>query len=195
MKKAIMFVLGIIICLSIFTGCTTKALTIKDSKINFENYCALITDIATKYNYEIKEVLDENIEDQDCYKDLILNGDDGSINIYMVNEAADRYEKSYESFSVVYIANENEEINVELCVELINSISGKRVSTTYCEVFLSAPESQYSAESYGFEKEGDLQTYKFKYLNMFEDWYISYKNTYDNIKELSFGGLTKEGTM
>ena len=74
-------------------------------------------------------------------------------------------------------------------VDLVNCISGKEISADFCNEFLNAPESKYSAEKTGYKKQDNELVSKEYALNFFEDWNISYHLTTEE-EVLTFGGLT-----
>lgn len=196
MKKiavAITMILLISLC-----GCTTKLLSIEQSKNNFAVYENSIQEIAVKHGFELREEFDENIEDQECYKDLlIVISEDSEIFIRMINSAYDSSDGA-ESFDVRYTINPNETkketFDEEFFVEIVNAISGKTISKKFCQEFLDAPEEKYSPSRYGISKSENQKIFKYEFLNFWEDWSIAYKLDTDMIETLSFWGLTKQLT-
>ena len=53
-------------------ACTTKHLTIEQSKENFAIYEESLKIITEKYDLELTSEEDKNIENQDSYKDFII---------------------------------------------------------------------------------------------------------------------------
>ena len=176
-------------------ACTTKHLTIEQSKENFAIYEESLKIITEKYDLELTSEEDKNIENQDSYKDFIITvSSNVEIEIRIINSAYES-EKGVEGFNVNYrISNMNSEgdFNIPLFVDLVNCLSGENISVDYCNEFLSAPESKYSAEKYGYKKLNGEIIAKQHALNFFEDWNISYILSEDGEATLSFGGLTKQ---
>lgn len=176
-------------------GCNTRHLTVEQSKENFSVYQDSLQNIADEYDLELTATEDKNIENQDSYKDLIISiSSDIHIRIRIINSAYES-DKGVESFSIDYkIGNVDSEddFNMQLFVDLANCISGKNISVDFCDEFLNAPESKYSAEKYGYKKLNGEIIVKQHPLNFFEDWNISYVLTKDQERTLTFGGLTKQ---
>ena len=178
-------------------ACTTKHLSIEQSTKNFAIYQNSLQEIADQYEVELTETKDINIENQNSYKDLcIIISIDVEIKIRIINSAYNST-TGVESFDVDYtLNNENSEnqFNINLFVDLVNCISGKPISTDFCNEFLDAPETKYAAEKYGYEKLNGEIVAKMYPLNFWEDWTISYILSQQNEETLSFGGLTKQIT-
>lgn len=179
----------IMVCLLSLNGCTTKHLTLEQSEKNFVAYESSIRDIAANYNCNVEEKTDENISDeQTCYKNLVVKIDDNSEICLSMNNYVHNSKKGVERFDLLYIIEDNknkeQKFNIELFVDIVNAISGKEITQSYCEEFLNSAENNESAN-------GKLIS-KHSFLNFFEDWGISY-NLYENFnEELSFSGLTKQ---
>lgn len=191
-------IIAVIISLLVsLCSCTTKQLTIEQSKKNFSIYQSSLQKVADSYDLKLISTKDEDIENQDLYSDYIITV---SSNIYIyirIINSAYESKKGVESFSIDYhINNEGSEndFNIQLFVDLANCISGEPISADFCEEFLNAPESKYSAEEYGYEKLNGETIAKAYPLNYFEDWEIFYILDKDNEETLSFGGLTKQIT-
>lgn len=178
-------------------GCTTKHITIEQSQKNFLTYQDSLEKVASQYNLELTETKDFNFDDLDSIKDFVVFiNTESQIRIRMINSAFES-EKGVESFSIDYtIVNTDFEndFNIQLFVDLVNCISGKTVSVDLCNEFLSAPESKYAAEKYGFQKLNGEKIAKEYPLNSFEDWNISYVLNKDGEETLTLGGLTLQTT-
>ena len=193
MKKSVLL-LSVLLFFAL-VGCTTKKISIEQSKKNFSVYENSLHEITDKYNYEFHETKDENIENQDVYRDFNITIDSNSnINIRLINSVYES-EEGVESFSIEYLTNNEDAesgFNLQMFVDLVNCVSGKVITLDFCDEFLSAPESKYSAEDYGYKKLNDEVIAKRLPLNFFEDWAITYILTKDREHILRFGGLTKQ---
>lgn len=193
-KIAVMLV---IVCLFGLCGCVvTKHLTIEQSKKNFETYKKSLQEVADKYGVELTGTVEFNTLNRDdyyTYMDLsIIISDDEKLRIYIENSAIES-PTGVESFYIEYTLqnpDSTNQFNVDLFVDLVNCISGRSISVEFCNEFLTAPESEYAAENYGYTKGDDKLIYKYYPLNFFEDWVIGYVLYKENTEKLTFGGLT-----
>lgn len=182
MKK---FALILIICSMVvgMCGCYTKRLTEEQSKENYANYRQRLNEVAQEYGVELVGT-------------TITISSSERINILLERLEAGS-DKVIESFSIEYEISDIEsedEFNVQLFVDLVNSVSGRELTVEFCEEFLMAPEDEYPASDYGFEKlNGEIIAKEYP-LNFFEDWVIGYELTEDGNGILRFGGETKNGT-
>lgn len=191
MKKIVIMFVAFSLLLAL-CGCNTKHITLEQSQKNFEVYHDFLKNITNQYKLDLVEKRDINIKNQDTYKDYSINiNSDIVIEIRIINSAWDS-SKGVESFSIDYKITGNEpknKFNLPLFVDLVNCISGKEISVDFCNEFLNAPESKYSAEKNGYKKQDDEIVSKEYALNFFEDWNISYHLTTEE-EVLTFGGLT-----
>lgn len=115
--------------------------------------------------------------------------DISNIYIEMLTNATET-QRGIGTFSISYTisdVSDDNNFNIELITEFINSISGKKISTDFVTEFLAAPEEKYSVEKYGLTGEGYAES-KMYALDFFENWVIGYNLTYDNHAELWFRG-------
>ena len=196
MRKVIVWIM-IMSLLFGLCSCTTKHLSIEQSKKNFLAYQNELQKIANQYGLELTETTDSNIENQDSCKDLCIICGDAKIKIRMINSAYNS-KNGVESFDVNYtLNNQNSEnlFNLGLFVDIVNRISGKTISADFCKEFLDAPESKYAGEKYGYKKLNDEIIAKQYPLNFSEDWTIGYILSKQKEETLYFGGLTKQLTQ
>ena len=195
MRKVIVWFIALFLTLSL-CGCTTRQLTIEQSKENFPVYESELKEVANDYNLELIEIEDDNIQDLDDNEvaektfNIIVTKDDTEIEIVLKNNALNSSTKGRESFQVNYVTHSS--FDVSLFVNLVNCVSGKEITEDFCKEFLEAPEEKYSAEDRGFQKPSEGVIAKEYPLNFFEDWIISYYFYPESRQELSFGGLTKQ---
>lgn len=192
MKKVIVIVM--ILCMSL-SGCSIQHFTIEQSASNFEVFKKSLNEIVIKYGFELLEKFDENIENQESYKDLfIVISDKSDISLRMVN-SGDISKKGVQRFDLQYSIEKNntpkETFNLELFVELVNAISGKMISQEFCQEFLDAPEEEFSPSRYSIIKSSNQKVLKQEFLNFGEDWAIGYELDINMTEVLSFSGLTK----
>lgn len=189
MKKVVLLL--IIAYLIVFLGtCNTKHLTNEQSKKNFVTYENYLQEIAKNYDLELVET----IAGYNSKKFYIIISETAKIQISMTNSAGDSDDTGVERFCIDYIlrnmkSQSKNEFNVELFVDLVNCISGKKLSVDFCNEFLEAPESDYAAEDHGFRKLNGEIIAKRHNMNFFEDWNIYYY-LYSEEEELSYTGLT-----
>lgn len=168
MRKVISELLAVTLTLSL-CGCTTKLLTIKQSEKNFPVYESDLIEVANNYNFELIEVEDDSIEDDELSEKTfnITIDDDTEIEIWMKNDALSSSATGRESFSVDYVTHKPKSFDVSLFVDLVNCISGKEITEDFCNEFLKAPEEEYSAEDRGYEKPSEDVIAKEHPLNFF----------------------------
>lgn len=176
----------------ITNGCNRATQISRTASVeNFSEYEKNIGLISNKYNLNMSQIIDPNysIENNVC-KDLRITGKDMEIQVYLSNKALLDEEKGRESFLVTYSISENKNFDLELFTELINSISGKTVSTKFCDDFLvNLNVNKKKSDS------SDILFHKSKPLDWSEDWVISYtlynpEYYSDYLKKLEFVGLT-----
>lgn len=192
MKKIIGLFVLTLFCTQLL-GCYTNSFSIQQSNDNFQMYFNAIQQVAEEYGLKLTEEINHTAERQQPYKDLHIGiTSNAFIKIRMINSAVET-DKGSESFTVDYFLYNSDlipETDVKLFVALVNCISGKKVSYDFCCSFLSAPESEYAASDYGYQKkDGELVAKMFP-MNFFEDWVLCYFETLER-KQMSFGGLTK----
>ena len=193
MRKVIVWFIALFLTLSL-CGCTTRQLTIKQSKENFPVYESVLKEVANDYNLELIEIEDdyykENFDENEfLIKSFNIIKDDTEIEITLRNDSINTT-KGRESFYINYVTHSS--FDVSLFVNLVNCVSGKEITEDFCKEFLEAPEEKYSAEDRGFQKPSEGVIAKEYPLNFFEDWVISYYFYPESRQELSFGGLTKQ---
>ena len=193
MRKVIVWFIALFLTLSL-CGCTTRQLTIKQSKENFPVYESVLKEVANDYNLELIEIEDdyykENYDENEfLIKSFNIIKDDTEIEITLRNDSINTT-KGRESFYINYVTHSS--FDVSLFVNLVNCVSGKEITEDFCKEFLEAPEEKYSAEDRGFQKPSEGVIAKEYPLNFFEDWVISYYFYPESRQELSFGGLTKQ---
>ena len=193
MRKVIVWFIALFLTLSL-CGCTTRQLTIEQSKENFPVYESELKEVANDYNLELIEIEDdyykENFDENEfLIKSFNIIKDDTEIEITLRNDSINTT-KGRESFQVNYVTHSS--FDVSLFVNLVNCVSGKEITEDFCKEFLEAPEEKYSAEDRGFQKPSEGVIAKEYPLNFFEDWVISYYFYPESRQELSFGGLTKQ---
>lgn len=193
MRKVIVWFIALFLTLSL-CGCTTRQLTIEQSKENFPVYESELKEVANDYNLELIEIEDdyykENFDENEfLIKSFNIIKDDTEIEITLRNDSINTT-KGRESFYVNYVTHSS--FDVSLFVNLVNCVSGKEITEDFCKEFLEAPEEKYSAEDRGFQKPSEGVIAKEYPLNFFEDWVISYYFYPESRQELSFGGLTKQ---
>lgn len=197
MKKIIILAI-ILLSFSLF-GCNPKVLTVEQSQSNYSSYRDSLQEIAQQYNMELVQIYNEHYENHDWYVNFtITETPNAYISIEISNTAyIDKTNTGVESFSIDYYINNTDsqdDYNIPLFVDLVNCVSGRIITVDYCEEFLNAPESKYSAERYGFQKMNGEIIAKEECLNFFEDWSIGYRLSKDNEQRLYFGGLTKQSS-
>lgn len=193
MRKVIVWFIALFLTLSL-CGCTTRQLTIKQSKENFPVYESVLKEVANDYNLELIEIEDdyykENFDENEfLIKSFNIIKDDTEIEITLRNDSINTT-KGRESFYINYVTHSS--FDVSLFVNLVNCVSGKEITEDFCKEFLETPEEKYSAEDRGFQKTSEDVIAKEYPLNFFEDWVISYYFYPESRQELSFGGLTKQ---
>ncbi len=149
-----------------------------------------IESIANEYNLENKFwVTDESKSLEKCY---IKVNDKSRIDVEFSTTATET-QRGKGTFSISYTisdVNDDNNFDIDLFTKIVNSISGKTITSDFVTGFLTAPKEKYSVKKYGLSGNG-YAIEKMQALNFFEDWFIGYKLTYDNHAELWFYGYIK----
>lgn len=168
--------------------------TAEQSQTNFEIIENQLKDIAQKRTLNFEEIPLKPFENLYCQKEMCISLGQGSkINILLQNSGYN-FSKGTESFSLEYYVDSNDEIDIELFCELVNTLSKKSISVKACNGFMSSSDEKYSAEKYGYKKGDNVLVYKYYPLNYFEDWGMFYTEYTQHEKVLSFGGSVKDLT-
>lgn len=149
-----------------------------------------IESITNKYKLENKVWVTD--EAKSLKKYYISITDKARIDIEFSTTATET-QKGIGVFSVSYTisdVSEDNNFDVELFTEIVNSASGRSITTDFVTDFLTAPEEKYSIEKYGLPDDG-YAVEKMHALNFWEDWFIGYNLTYDNHAEIWFYGYIK----
>ncbi len=175
------------ICSLLFRTPTYELDTLTEKFYECYNEIESITD---KYNLESKDLVTDEIKSLKQY--YITVNDKQRFDITFSTTATET-KKGNGAFSISYTISDISDDNnfdVELFTDIVNSISGKTIITDFVTEFLTAPEEKYSVEKYGLSG-GSYDVEKIHALNFWEDWVICYELTYDNHAELRFYGYVK----
>ncbi len=145
--------------------------------------------IIDEYNLENKVSITDKTKSLNKY--YIVVNDESRINVEFSTNATET-QKGNVTFSISYTTLDvsDDNFDVELFTEIVNSISGKTITTDFVNEFLTAPEEKYSVKKYGLSGD-DYAISKMHALNFWEDWVIGYELTYDSYAELWFYGYIK----
>ena len=145
--------------------------------------------IIDEYNLETKVSITDKTKSLNKY--YIVVNDESRINVEFSTNSTDT-QKGNGTFSISYTTSNvsDDNFDVELFAEIVNSISGKTITTDFVTEFLTAPEEKYSVKKYGLSGD-DYAISKMHALNFWEDWVIGYELTYDSYAELWFYGYIK----
>lgn len=146
--------------------------------------------IIDEYNLETKVSITDKTKSLNKY--YIVVNDESRINVEFSTNSTDT-QKGNGTFSISYTisdVSDDSNFDVELFTEIVNSISGKTITTDFVTEFLTAPEEKYSVKKYGLSGD-DYAISKMHALNFWEDWVIGYELTYDGYAELWFYGYIK----
>lgn len=193
MKKTVSFLSVLLVAVLLLNGCTAKKyVTVEQTLKNADIYLEKIQKAAEQYGYEVEKTSHSHSDADSCYVHMrIVISPEEEITVAVVNSAYNS-EKGLEGFSVDYVINGDSEqqFDTQLFADVVNCVSGKAISADLCDEFLSAPESEYPAEKYGYERINGELIAKIHPLNFFEDWTMVYLMAKDGSEKLSFGGLT-----
>lgn len=194
MKKTVIILLAVLLLLSGLSGCAErKRVTIEQTLENADMYFEELQKLAERYNAEIEKTTSGYIDEQDGYVEMTITiSAYEKVQIVIVNTAYDS-QTGVEGFTVNYFLNNNNvqhQFDTQIFTDVVNCVSGKKISVEFCDEFLAAPESEYPAGKYGFDKLNGELVAKMHALNFLEDWMISYVMKKDGNEELTFGGLT-----
>ena len=195
MKKFLLLVIIFLFCLSVF-GCTMpqrQYVELNASKDNFKEYVVQVEQILEEKGYKpIKKEID------DVKMTLSIKIDEEfSIELRLYHSGTPT-SLGLENFVMEYNHNlykSTTEFDTELFVDLVNAISGREITKTYCDTFLEAAEKKYSAAKYGYSGENGPTIYKIDMLNFWEDWIISYQCYALDSEILEFSGLTEASVV
>lgn len=173
------------------TGCNPKSLSLEQSQRNFTCYENQLKVILESYGLTMSELSTEKVENGLYRRFLIVLSDTMTVTVnFSSNASQDR--KGREEVEVIYKNNDRKPFNLKLFTEIVNVVSSREISESYCEKFLSDPEDKHSPSRYGIDKSDGQKIFKYEFLNFGEDWSIGY-SLYDNeTEELTFWGLTKQ---
>lgn len=199
MMKFRKYMLIVLIPLILF-GCiqnVVQKVLISESEVNLSIYIKQINDIANSYNLIMIEEIDPNIDnDISILRVVRITLSEQQYVVIRLGNSGGR-----ESFGVYYYNslenNENDinRINIDLFIEFINEISGKKVTKDFIVDFLTSPEEKYKSDKTGRSKMDDELISKAYDFNFTSDWSVIY-TLYKNQDEiLCFVGLTKKGTV
>ncbi|MCR5809372.1 MAG: hypothetical protein K6G56_07400 [Clostridiales bacterium] len=157
----------------VFCGCVKKHASPEELQRRLET-------VAETYGLELRSI-DDRIDPE--YGIAVPEG--GSIRIKLFFDEG----KRIDSFSIEYEKlNGTEGFDVGLFISLVNAVSGRRITTDYCEDFLEAPETEHPSGRYGHIMQEDELFAKWQALNLTEDWMIRHTKYKDGSETLSFGG-------
>ena len=195
MKTRVKFVvyMMIIVASMMLVACASNRYSVEESKNNFEGYAEKLSIIADSFGFVLQEKESSIYYEPDdkyiCMVYSIEISSDDRIEITLSNYP-ERRNKGTEEFTIEYTKNENvSDYQIDLFVALVNTVSGKSISESYCTSFLNASEEEYSAARFGYQKLNGEVIAKMDHLNFFEDWTIKYLLYGDGAETLMFGGI------
>ncbi|GEM_PF-3551832 len=195
MKKFLLLFVILLFYLPVF-GCTIpqkQYVAFSTSKDNFKEYVAQVEQILEEKEYK---PIKKEIDDVKMIMSIKLD-EEFSIELRLYNSGIPT-SPGLEDFAMEYQHNlykGTAEFDTELFVDLVNAISGRKITKTYCDTFLEAPEEKYSAAKYGYSGENGPTIYKIDMLNFWEDWIISYECYAFDSEILEFSGLTEASVV
>lgn len=193
MKKTYSWFVLVFILFSL-CGCATRQMRGTQTVQNLLIYQEDLQAVAERYEVELTEIQKNYLQPKKARKIFQISLENAVIEIMILNSSSDVYTMGVESFSVTYEierSNSGTSFCVDLFVDLINAVSGRKITRDLCQEFLDAPEEKYAATRKGYHKSNGEIIYKIKNLNFFEDWRIYYE-LYPQEEILSFGGLTRQ---
>lgn len=196
MKKLTTIIISALLMIGLLCSCNTRTVSLEQSQKNFEVYKNNICRIAEAYGYEV--TLEENGPIQNPNKECnIILSEDLKIEVVFTNTTVEVDGRTYrgkEKFSVTYYYEENEDLNLKLFAEVVNAISGKKITKEDCREFIEAKEEEYAASEQGRTKTEEMLIYKWKPLNFMEDWIFIHILNKDGKGTLELTGLTEQLT-
>ena len=186
LKKS--FIISFIVLIILFFSGCVNGVDFVTSKSNFNEYKEKISTVLK--NYDLRIHLYSMNEDTMTADMQVFLQDAQKVYLEFTNQAMPEIgeESGREVFILSYYVDEIEKIDLNLFCDLVNAVSGKKITKNYCADFLNSPNINY--DNYGESK----TTLKKDFLNFGEDWMIALYFCQDNY-ELYFGGLTKNGTL
>ena len=191
MKRTFAYI-GVLIMLLILNGCNNvKLLSQEQSLKNFTYYENQLKAVSESYGLTMSELEIDDDEWGLYHSFLIVIDDTATITVYLSSNA-EKDSTGREDVEIYYRSDGTKELDLKLFVEIVNTVSGREISESYCEQFLSDPEEDHSPSRYGIGKSDNQKIYKYEFLNFDQDWSIGYSLYDDETKELTFWGLTKQ---
>lgn len=188
MKRTLAFI-GMLIMLLILNGCNNvKLLSQEQSLNNFAYYENQLKAVLEPSGLTMSELEIDDDEWGLYHSFLIVIDDTATITVYLSSNA-EKDSAGREEVEIHYKNNDEKALDLKLFVEIVNAVSGREISESYCEQFLSAPEEDYSSSR---DKLDNQKIYKYEFLNFDQDWSIGYSLYDDETEELTFWGLTKQ---
>lgn len=193
MKKTYSWFVLVFILFSL-CGCATRQMRGTQTVQNLLIYQEDLQAVAERYEVELNEIQKNYLQPKKARKIFQISLENAVIEIMILNSSSDVYTMGAESFTIIYKIESNDSgtsFCVDLFVDLINAVSGRKITRDLCQEFLDAPEEKYAATRKGSRKINGEVVYKIKNINFFDDWRLRYR-LYPQEEILSFGGLTRQ---
>lgn len=177
--------------LFLLNGCSTRLLSQEQSEKNFAYYEEQLKATVEPFRLDISEVSYDRSE-YGLYRTLsITPGEQAAITLKLTNNAGQNG-RGGETVYIEYTSHGENSLDPRLFTEIVNTVSGREITESYCRQFLSDPEEKHSPLRYDIEKEDYKKIYKYEFLNWWQDWSLGYSLYDDDTEELTFWGLTKQ---
>ena len=189
--KKIFALVGALIMFLFLNGCNVKLLSIEQSQKNFAYYENQLNAVLDSYDLEMSELSTEKVE-IGLYRSFLIVVDQTTTITVNFSSNATQNTKGREEVEIIYSNVDKKKFDLTLFIKIVNSVSGREVSESYCKQFLTDPEEKHLPSRYGIDKADTQKVYKYEFLNRGEDWSIGYSMYDDETEELTFWGLTKQ---
>lgn len=195
MKRAIAVIIIFVIGINI-SSCNKKHISYESSKSNFENYKQQIQEVIKKYNYTVEDYVPEHSQTyygEGQFKKLIIPMKvDGDLYISFSNyNIGTKKSKGVEGVSIYYERKSNgRNFNLYIFVDVVNAVGGKKITMEECKKLINDNDFRRY-----IDPQGEIDFFKYKRLNFWEDWHISYHIDVNTLtEELVYYGQTKAST-
>ena len=176
-----------------FGGCNVQRVSQEQSRSNFDHYEEQMRGALASYGLTLDAQTSEDTA-FGLYRSFSVALDGGAIISVSFSSNATKESRGREEFEIIYHIGGEKTFDMELFTGMVNAVSGMELSASACETFLSDPEEEHSPARYGLKKTDDQMIWKYDFLNNGEDWSLGYSLYKAETEELTFWGITKQGT-
>lgn len=149
--KRILALLGVLMMLFLLNGCSTRLLSQEQSEKNFAYYEEQLKATVEPFRLDISEVSYDRSE-HGLYRTLSITPDEqAAITLKLTNNAGQNG-RGGETVYIEYTSHGEISLDPRLFTEIVNTVSGREITESYCRQFLSDPEEKHSPLRYEIKR-------------------------------------------